>query len=383
MHKIAFVANSCWSLWRFRLTVMRKLAASGFKVIIVAPRDDKTLELENAGFEWFDVKMSRKGLNPICDLITLRRLFSIYKTEIPDFIYHYTIKPNIYGTLAASLLGIRSIAVVTGLGSVYLRDNWLTKLVTIMYRVTLRRAYQIWFLNEADAAEFSQRGILKEQRQPHGFMLGSEGLNLEEFAPRSKKSRNPVFLLVARMLTDKGVLDFVEAARIIRKSRHNVEFRLMGPLDPGNPSGLSADQIRQLEEDGTVKYLGARDDVRDEMADADCLVLPSYKEGMPRVLMEAAAMGKPALTTNVPGCRDIVVDGETGFLCNPGAPRDLAASMERFLQLSEPEKLKMGRMARQRATLSYDEEQVATKYLAVTTEVLDGLPKCRTSAAIY
>lgn len=281
----------------------------------------------------------------------------------------YTPKVNIYTALVARLLGIPVIANVSGLGRAFTAGGWLEAVVRRLYWFAFHTPRVVFFQNEDDRAEFVRAGLVhkaKAQRLP------GSGVDVDRFQPTSRQpSENEfVFLLVARLLWDKGVGEYVDAARLLHAEHPTVKFRLLGFLDVKNPSAISRKQVEDWSEEGLVEYLGAVDDVREIYANADCMVLPSYREGVPRTLLEAASMGIPIITTNAAGCRDAVEDGVTGFLCRPKDPVDLADKMRRMLTLPGDVRRRMGQAGRKKMTIEFDERIVIAKYLQAIKDIV-------------
>jgi glycosyltransferase involved in cell wall biosynthesis len=361
---VAMVCNSAWSMYNFRLGVIKALQEQGYQVAVVAPQDKFSKKLEMQGCSVYNINIENKGTNPVKDLRTIYDFYTLYRQIKPDLIFHYTIKPNIYGTLAAKALGIPSIAVTTGLGYVFLQDNLISKLVKQMYKFSFFHAEKVWFLNKDDQSIFLKENIIKEEK---AFILPGEGVNTKEFKPiakkRTKGPRRFKFLLIARMLRDKGVEEFVKAAEIVKRTHDNVEFQLLGFLDVKSPGAISREEMDGWVKEGVVNYLGVTDDVTGYIQDADCIVLPSYyREGIPRTLMEAASMGKPLITTDNVGCREVVDDEINGFLCEVKNPQDLAQKCEMMIGLSPGKRKKMGNSGRRKMIAEFDEQIIIKLY---------------------
>jgi len=299
-------------------------------------------------------------------------LFDFYKIlrdEKPDVYLGYTVKPNVFGSLAAHIHGIRVINNIAGLGTVFGNKSWITAIVRQLYRFALSRSEKVFFQNCDDKSYFIKEGLIKENISD---LLPGSGVDLQKFYPRARdlllpestKRVSVKFLMSARLLWDKGVGEFVEAARSLKVKYRNVEFNLMGFIDESNPQSVAASDIQRWVEEGVILYLGVASDVRPALHDADCVVLPSYyREGVPRSLLEAAAMAKPIITTDSVGCRQVVDDEVNGFLCKARDATDLASKMERFLQLTPKERELMGISGRQIAVNRFDEKLVIMKYL--------------------
>ncbi len=366
---IALVSNTAWYLYNLRLGVIHFLQSKGFEILAIAPNDDFMKLLEQENCKTVAIEMDRRGTNPLSDVALMFRLRNIYRTYKPDFIIHYTIKPNVYGTLAAKLAGVPSIAVVSGLGYAFSRRGWLYKIATRLMKTAFAFAKEVWFVNKDDRELLLQANIVSEENT---VQLPGEGINTEKFAPIPKtvSSDKFVFLMSARLLWEKGVGVFVEAARQLKPKYPHAEFQLLGFLTDDETTGVTKAQVEKWEAESIVKYLGITSNVIPFLANADCILLPSfYREGVPRALLEPASMAKPIITTDNVGCRDVVEDGVTGFLVKPNNSEDLAEKMERMLNLSETERQEMGRKSREKIIREFDERLVLKEYDALLTRV--------------
>jgi len=285
----------------------------------------------------------------------------------------YTVKPNVYGSIAARALGIPVVNNISGLGAVFMKETWLTCLVRGLYRLALSRSARVFFQNEDDRRLFVEGKLV---RQEVTDMVPGSGVALAHFeaTPLPATTHAIRFLLIARMLWDKGVGEFVEAARMIKSRGAHAEFCLLGFLDVQNPATVLREEMQAWVDESVVKYLGATDDVRPYIAEADCIVLPSYREGTPRSLLEAAAMARPIITTDAVGCREVVHDGVSGYLCHTRDAADLAEKMQRMIALSPEARAEMGRRGREKVERQFDEEIVINKYLETIAEIVGQPP---------
>jgi len=366
---IALVSNTAWYLYNLRLGVIHFLQSKGFEILAIAPNDDFMKLLEQENCKTVAIEMDRRGTNPLSDVVLMRRLHKIYRDHKPDFIIHYTIKPNVYGSLAAKAAGIPSIAVVSGLGYAFSGQGWLYKIVARLMKTAFAFAKEVWFVNKDDRELLLQANIVSKEKT---VQLPGEGINTEKFAPIPKPSSSEtfVFLMSARLLWEKGVGVFVEAARQLKPKYPHAEFQLLGFLTDDETIGVTKTQVETWEAEGIVKYLGTTSNVIPFLANADCILLPSfYREGVPRTLLEAASMAKPIITTDNVGCRDVVDDGVTGFLVKPNNSADLTEKMERMLNLSEAERREMGSKSREKVIREFDERWVLKEYDAMLTRV--------------
>jgi glycosyltransferase involved in cell wall biosynthesis len=372
---VAISSNSAWSVFNFRIEIIRALLLRGCRVVIVAPPDKFSARLAGMGCEMLDIYIDNKGSSLMADSKTLLAYHSLYRRSRPDVALHFTVKPVIYGTLAARWLDIPCVNMVPGLGTVFIRESWLTRVVEMLYRVSQTWPEKVFFENPDDLDLSVGRGLVpagKVERLP------GSGVNLSRFAVSPMPGNEvPVFLLVARLLWDKGVGEFIEAARRVKARNPRVRFQLLGALGVANRTAIPREQVENWVREGVVEYLGETDDVRPYIQAADCVVLPSYREGTPRALLEAAAMGRPAITTVSVGCREAVEDGVTGYLCRAKDAGDLAGKMERFLALPPDALAHMGRKGREKMEREFDERIVIDRYMATIDRALEGRGKKR------
>lgn len=357
---------------------MREFQREGILVSGVAPLDAFSERLEKRGFPVIPLtQLSRKGSNPLEDFRLMLELRRIYLRERPDLVLHFTIKLNVYGSIAARLAGTRSICTVTGLGWLFI-DKSLKAAIgglgyKILYKIALSSSEHVVFLNQDDRAFFLSNRLVKNS---NCSVIPGSGVNTETFHPGFCEERGsnppaaPSFLLIGRMLRDKGVQEFADAAGIVKKSQPAAQFLLLGPMDQENRSAIPEAVIADWESRRIVQYLGRTDDVRPFICGTDAVVLPSYREGVPSVLLEAMAMGKPVITTNAAGCKEVVEDGKTGFIAPVKDAQGLAGCMLRFLGLSHAEREDMGKRGREKALREFDEKIVVNAYLRLARNVL-------------
>jgi glycosyltransferase involved in cell wall biosynthesis len=358
---IALVCNTAWAIYTYRQGLLSALTASGARVTVIAPRDRTFEPLAALGCHCIDLPVTSKGTNPVDDLRTLLALFKHYRALKPDVVFHYTIKPNIYGSIAAKLAGVQSVAVTTGLGYVFIQHSRAAQVAKKLYRFAFRFPREVWFLNRDDQAAFVEGKLLVHPERAR--LLHGEGVDLEQFAfTPLREGAEFRFVLIGRLLWDKGVGEYVEAARQLRERYPRARFQLLGPVGVDNPSAITRDEVAAWEREGVIEYLGEAHDVRPFIADADCVVLPSYREGVPRTLMEASAMGRPIVATDVPGCREVVADGVNGLLCEVRNAASLVASLARMLDMSDTERRAMAERGRQKVATEFDERVVVETY---------------------
>lgn len=376
---IAIFINTSWNIYNFRLELMKSLQREGYRIVAIAPRDRYSIKIEQAGFEYHQIDINNMGTNPLEDFVLTAKLVRLYRKIRPDLLLHYTIKPNLYGNYAAKLVGIPVISNISGLGTVFLNNNLSSRVARQLYRFSLRIPSKVFFQNQHDRNHFVDTKLVALNKTE---LLPGSGIDHQRYVPVKKKhneGRPFVFLLIARMLKDKGIVEFVEAAQLLQLRRggerdgeqqQRVEFWLLGAMYPGNPTAINDEEIEAWTKQESIRYLGETDDVISMIAQSDCVVLPSYREGLSRVLLEAASMAKPLVTTNVPGCMDVVDDGVNGYLCKPKDAQDLAKQMEKMLQLSRNEIEEMGIAGRRKIIDEYSEHLVIDKYLDAVKEIL-------------
>jgi glycosyltransferase involved in cell wall biosynthesis len=362
MH-ILMTVNAAWNIWNFRRPLVEALQAVGHRITVLAPPDDAVIELERLGCRIRPLEMSVKGLNPLEDLRLQRRFARIFREERPDAVLSYTIKNNVFGARAAKSVGVPFVPNVTGLGTAFLSGRLLQTVTEQLYRRSFAGLPVVFFQNEDDRGLFLERRLVTAGQAQ---LLPGSGIDLHRFAPAPLPDPDapPVFLMIARLLRDKGVVEFVEAARQVKLHHPKARFQLLGAVGSENRSAIDRSTLEEWLSEGVVEHLGSTPDVRPAIAAASCVVLPSYREGAPRTLIEAAAMARPVIATDVPGCRAVVEDGVSGFLCAARSGESLSAAMERFLALSPDARRAMGAAGRAKMVREYDQKLVVDAYLA-------------------
>ncbi|MER9301471.1 glycosyltransferase family 4 protein [Mesorhizobium sp. M0496] len=371
-NKIIISINTSWNVVNFRKGLIEALRSRGYDVVIVAPRDEYSSLIAAMGCRHVELDMDNSGTSLLRDMVLLWRYWRLLRRERPLAFVGFTIKPNVFGSIAANLSGVPVINNISGLGTAFVRGGLLLRIAKALYRVALARSKMVFFQNDDDRILFVDGHLVRKEQT--GLLPGS-GIDLVRFAPSSEvrtRSDAIVFLLVARLLWDKGVGEFIEAARLVRQELPGVRFQLLGFLDVENRTAVSRQNVEQWAGEGLVEYLGSTDDVRPFLRAADCVVLPSYREGTPRSLLEAAAMGKPLIATDVPGCREVVDHAVNGFLCKVRDPDDLASKMIEFARMNGASRNRMGAQGRNKVERQFSETIVIERYIQ-QIEKLDGL----------
>jgi glycosyltransferase involved in cell wall biosynthesis len=357
------MGNDVPTVLNLRMNLIRSLQGAGYRVGVAAPPMDASSQLEAAGIDFYPVRMRPTGMRPTADAALFWQYLRLLRSERPAAILGFTVKPNVYGSLAARLCGVPALNNITGLGTAFISKGVLETLVTALYRPALRKAEAVFFHNDDDRELFVGRGIVRSEQ---AIVIPGSGVDLSRFksGPLPGKANAPVFLLIGRLINEKGVREFVEAAARLKSHWPNARFQLLGDLGTG-PRAVSREELESWIAAGTVEYLGSTPDVRPFIAAADCLVLPSYREGLPRSLLEGAAMGRPLIATDAPGCRNLIEPGVTGFPCDVRSGSSLASAMERLLRLTPDERAEMGGRARQMVEERFSDEHVNEAYLQV------------------
>ena len=362
---VAVVLNTSWNIYNFRLALIHALRNVGYKVILIAPRDEYSQKLEEEGFLYYDIKMNNKGVNPFEDLLLIHNFYKLYRKTKPDVLLNYTIKPNIYSSLAAKCLGIPVVNNITGLGTVFLNNNISSHIARWLYKVSLRKN-SVVFQNKDDMRLFVEKKLLEEKSVT---LIPGSGIDTERFKSEDSTSKNKkfTFLMIARLIKDKGIEEYIEAIRLVRQSdnRENCTFKILGSLYLSNPTAISQQELDSWIEEGLIEYLGHSDNVQEEIDKVDCVVLPSYREGLSRVLLEASSMAKPIITTDVPGCRDVVDAGVNGYLVEVKNSVELAKAIERMVNLPIEELTRMGEEGRKKVVNNFSQQKIIDKYLSL------------------
>jgi glycosyltransferase involved in cell wall biosynthesis len=352
---------------------MKDLQSRGYEILVAAPPDEYSDKLVALGFRFIPLKkLKSKSYNPLADYFLYKEFYGILKEHRPSMVFNYTIKPNIYGVYAASRLKIPAFAVVTGLGYVFTHKNLISLAAQQLYKIILNRASEIWFLNADDQQTFIESKIVPAEKT---FLLPGEGIDTDQFNATTNTEtdgdRPTRFILVARMIFDKGIKEFVEASRILKAKGYKFESSLLGFMDVINPKAISRQQMDEWTAEGVISYLGVTDNVSQFIEQTDCVVLPSYySEGIPRTLMEGASMKKVVITTNNVGCKEVVDDGITGFLCNKKDAADLAEKMEQVIKLTPGKRKEMGEKGREKMINFFDERIIKEIYLKKIRAIL-------------
>lgn len=361
---IAFVTNTSWSIYKFRLYLIETLISKGYSIYVLAPRDKYTAQFSDLpGVTYIELtKFKGRSLSPLHDLALYRELLHHYNRIRPDLIFHYTVKANLFGALAAARARIPAVCVVTGLGYTFAGKGWLQSTVKILYKRACRKCTEVWFLNEDDRHFFTEERLVAPGRT---FVLPGEGVDSVAFFPAPFEPGKPAvtFLLIGRIIRHKGIYEFVRAAELLRQQGLAIRCQLLGFYDDGNPVAIPRHKVEEWSSRRILTYLGHTDDVAPFIEQADCIVLPSYREGLPLSLLEGASMCKALIAADTPGCRTLIEEGVNGYLCREKDAEDLAKKMAVYYHLPAAAKRQMGIEARDKVLAGFTRERIAGIYL--------------------
>lgn len=367
---IAIISNTTWNIYNFRKNILRKLTEKNYIIYVIAPVDqyihykDEFPELIHIPLKNLD----RDSTNPFKDLALIIELIQIYKKIKPDILLHYTVKPNIYGGFAAGFLSIKSVAIVTGLGYSFIHNGLVKKITKLLYKFSSIFHSKIVFENIDDRELFIKLDIIDSEK---GISVKGCGVNTVEFQPIPKINNGKfIFTYIGRLLYDKGIMEFVESAKIIKTRYSNVEFWMIGEIDHSNPAMVKEEDLVSWVKNKTVVYHGFKDNISHYISQSDCIVLPSYREGLPKIILESMSMGKIVITTETAGCREAIEDGVNGFLVPVRSIEKLSAVMEKIINLDPELRKKMGNWGREKAINEFEDKLIANDIYKIISEVL-------------
>lgn len=370
--RVLFVDNDINTFYGYRVGLARAARDKGFEVHVAAPRGKSEVLVRQEGFHYHAISMTRQGMQPWRELATIVALYRLYRQLRPDLVHHLRLKPVLYGGLAAYGARVPSVVgLLTGLGYVFMAESRkariMRKFVTLAFKLGFRHDNQrVIFQNPDDRAVFVDHGILPAAKTA---LIKGSGVDVEIYRPTPEAEGVPVVLLASRMLFDKGIAEFVQAAADLRAAGVQARFVLAGDVDPGNPTAISAEQLREWSESGVVEYWGLQTDMLAAIAKCHIVCLPSYREGVPKVLIEAASCGRAIVTTDAPGCREIVRNGDNGLLVPVRDSKALAQALRMLIEDAEIRR-NMGRRGREIVVGEFSLEQVVKETLGVYRELL-------------
>jgi len=368
MMKIIFSSNVSWSIYNFRKDLLKSLQNQGNEIYTVSSKDHYAHKLTAEGFFFKEIDINNNSKNPLRDIILTFKYYKIYKEIKPDLICHNAIKPNIFGTIAAKLLGIPVINNISGLGTLFIKKSFSTFLAKALYRLSQRFAATVFFQNPDDSQFFIQEKLIRKSKIR---LIPGSGVDTTLFIPSQKKIKGLFnFIFIGRLLKDKGLIELYEAVIELSEKRDDFIVTIVGDRYTSNQTCISQFQLRLFETNDKFNLIGHTDDVRQQLKDKDCLILPSYREGLSKVLIEAGSSGIPCITTNVPGCKDVIIDNYNGLLIQPKCSKSLMVAMDKMLNFNHAKLLLLGENARKNVIEKFSMEIVNSIYLEEINKTL-------------
>lgn len=363
--KILIITNNDVGFYKFKYELVQSFLESNHKIYILLPNGEFIPEFEKIGCAFYDIKMDRRGKNPFKDFILFSKYFAHMKTIKPDICVTYTIKPNIYGGFAARIQKIPTLVNITGLGSGIENEGLLKKMLFAMYKISIKKAKYVFFENEMNMEIFKKYHITKH----NAVLLPGSGVNLKnyEFQKYPQNDEHIRFLFIGRIMKEKGINEFLECAETLKNIYPNISFDIIGSFEEKYKIILD-----QYVNQGIVSYLGFHKDVKRFIKNSHAIILPSYHEGLSNVLLESASMGRPIITSNIHGCKEVVDDQITGYLCKVADSSDLIEKVKKFILLSYVEKKTMGEKARKKVEQSFSRDIIIDKYKLAVESAIQG-----------
>ena len=367
---IVIIYNATHHVLLFKSELIKSIRENGYRIVVLASVDNYTEKLKEIVDEFHEILLDSSGVNPIKDTYLIFQIYSICKRIKPTVILNFTIKPVIYGTIASRLLGgVPVINTITGLGTAFISSGFANKVAKFLYKFTFKYSHLVFFQNPDDQQFFRQLKIITKNNTK---LISGSGVDLVKFSPVENKKRDDIkILFIGRIIADKGIYELIESARIIKKEYSNVTFILMGMLGVKNKTSIKENEVDNWINEGLIEFIPFQDDIRSVLSDSNLVVLPSYREGTPKTLIEAASMAKPLIATDVPGCREVVNHEVNGFLCKARNPVSLAAEIKRYIELDDSSKIEMGKKSRELAEEKFDIIKVNNCYINEINKIID------------
>lgn len=365
--KIILAANSCWYFYNFRKNLIKKLILQNYEIILIATKDEYFNELKKLNLKIYTINFKNRFFN-IPDILIIFNLLYLFMKEKPNFFIGFTIKPNIYGLFAGFFLKIKFINTITGLGTFYLKTGMQKKIITFLYKIFLKKADYVIFQNNDDLNYFKKKFILNNKK---AVLIRGSGVDLSKFKFDLKKydNNNISFYFIGRILSDKGICELIEAIKKIKKEYQNTIFNFVGSLDTNNYSSINMKRIKLWESMNLIKYHGFKKNIYEEIKKSDCVILPSYREGLSKSLIESCAVGRAAITTDVAGCKDVITDQANGFLCKPRDPFSLYLAIKKFIDLPIDKKIDFSYKSRDVAKKKFSDEYINNQYIKLLDNI--------------
>jgi glycosyltransferase involved in cell wall biosynthesis len=367
--KLIFSSNSSWSVYNFRCNLLKEIKSLGFEITIIAPAGPYLEKLNNLGYKTIHINIDNSSRSVFSNLKLLFDYYILYKREKPDLVLHNAVKPDIYGAFVCRILKIPVINNISGIGAIFMSGGPSTTLGKVLYRISQKKVQTVFLQNPTDYKLFIENRLISAKQ---GKILPGSGVDLVRFKPVQNYSVYTItkFCFIGRLIGDKGIYEFITAAKKIIADKLCAEFYILGELYPQHPTAVQQETLEQWIKDGIIEFLGKTDEVEKELGKFSCIVLPSYREGLSRVLLEACSMSIPVIASDVPGCIDVVEHGKNGFVCKAKDSEDLYLQMKNFIGLSQEDRIKMGAFGRLKIKKEFDEKIVIENYLMAIGQIL-------------
>jgi len=361
--KILILSNHFITLYNFRKELIQRLNDEGHEVYISMPKADDNKFFSDMGCEIIETPVDRRGINPVRDFGLILNYIKIMKEVKPDIIFSYTIKPNIYGSIASNITKNKQVNNITGTGATFLKRNFVSEVAKILYKLSVKRSYKVFFQNSGDKDLFIENGMIKDNYA----MVPGSGVNLEQFQFSELPSYDEInFIFIGRVMELKGIDQYLETARVVKEEYPNTNFYIAGFIEEDKFKPL----IEEYDSKGIIKYIGFQKEIKSWIEKCHCTILPSHGgEGVPNVLLESAAMGRVCIASKINGSKDVIDDGVTGYLFEAGSAEDLTYKVKSFIRLSHEDKKKMGLAGRSKVEKDFDRQIVINRYLAEISKV--------------
>jgi|MDSW01.2.fsa_nt_gb glycosyltransferase involved in cell wall biosynthesis len=366
--KILIISNYCWTIYNFRLALINDLLGQGFEVYLIAKKDKYSKQLAKIGCKLKTIDIDLNGKNVLLDFITITKFYVNIKNINPDLCILYTIKPNIYGSTVCAILNIKYINCITGLGTVFINEGITKYFASFLYKIALKKSSQVIFQNRDDMNLFIKKSLTSKDKSK---LIKGSGIDISRFRSNKKTSSEDfIFLYVGRLLKEKGINEYIESAIQINNIYKNIKFWIIGEYNKNNPSTIQKDTLKKFKSVKQFKYFHHTDRIEDYISKANCIVLPSYREGLSRSLLEAMSMSKMVIASDVPGCRDLIKTNKNGYLFKPNNVESLKNCLLKVINLKAKEVLDMGKVSRSIVELNYSDKIINKKYIKLVNNLL-------------
>ncbi|KPB05742.1 glycosyltransferase family 4 protein [Bacillus sp. CHD6a] len=362
--KVLILTNHFITIYNFRKELITKLIDDGHEVYISMPNAEENKFFSDMGCKIIETSIDRRGINPLKDIKLIFNYIKIMKMIKPDIVFSYTIKPNIYGSIASNITRNRQVSNITGTGATFIKKNAVSIIAKLLYKVSIKRSYKVFFQNRGDMNFFTDNNMLKSNYS----MLPGSGVNLEQYSVcRLPSNKETSFIFIGRVMELKGIDQYIECAKIVKSKYPNTNFYIAGFIEEDKYKGI----IEDFHAKGIINYIGFQKNIKSWIQQCHCTVLPSHGgEGVPNVLLESAAMGRICIASNINGSIDVIEDGKSGFVFKVGNAKDLIEKVEMFLRMSNETRKQMGLAGREKVEREFDRQIVINSYLEELNKVI-------------